>query len=58
MIRERFSVYFGLSARKVETMQPVEAVVAELIAALATQQAVNEPDMLGSGRSDGPRKQD
>jgi len=35
VIRERFFAYFGLSARKVETMQPVEAVVAELIAALA-----------------------
>jgi shikimate kinase len=35
VIRERFVAYVGLSARKVETMQPVEAVVAELIAALA-----------------------
>ena len=39
VIRERFVAYFGLSARKVETMQPVEAVVAELIAALADQQS-------------------
>ena len=39
VIRERFVAYFGLSARKVETMQPVEAVVAELIAALAGQQS-------------------
>jgi shikimate kinase len=39
VIRERFFAYFGLSARKVETMQPVEAVVAELIAALAAQRA-------------------
>jgi hypothetical protein len=38
VIRERFFSYFGLSARKVETMQPVEAVVAELISALAAQQ--------------------
>ena len=41
VIRERFFVYFGLSARKVETMQPVEAVVGELIAALAAQQALH-----------------
>lgn len=39
VIRERFFTYFSLSARKVETMQPVEAVVTELIAALAAQQA-------------------
>ena len=38
VIRERFFTYFGLSARKVETMRPVEAVVTELIAALAAQQ--------------------
>jgi shikimate kinase len=37
VIRERFFAYFGLPARKVETMQPVEAAVAELIAALAAQ---------------------
>lgn len=41
VIRERFLTYFGLSARKVETMQPVEAVVAELIAALAAQQPLH-----------------
>jgi shikimate kinase len=41
VIRERFFVYFGLSARKVETMQPVEVVVAELIAALAGQQPLH-----------------
>ena len=39
VIRERFVAYFGLSARKVETMQPVEAVIAELIASLAGQQS-------------------
>jgi shikimate kinase len=38
VIGERFFTYFGLSARKVETMRPVEAVVTELIAALAAQQ--------------------
>jgi shikimate kinase len=38
VIRARFLAYFGLPARKVETMQPVEAVVAELIAALVAQQ--------------------
>ena len=40
VIRERFSVYFGLPARKVQTMQPVNAVVVELIAALAAQQSL------------------
>jgi shikimate kinase len=39
VIRDRFFAYFGLPCRKVETMQPVEAVVAEVIAALAAQQA-------------------
>jgi shikimate kinase len=39
VIRERFSTYFGLPALKVETIQPIEAVVAELVAALAAQQA-------------------
>ena len=38
VIRERFFTYFGLSARKVETMRPVEAIVAELVAVLAAQQ--------------------
>ena len=38
VIRERFLAHFELSACKVETMQPVEAVVAELVAALAGQQ--------------------
>lgn len=37
VIRERFFIYFGLSAPKVETMQPVEDVVAELVAALAAR---------------------
>ena len=35
VIRERFAIYASLPARKVETMQPVEAVVAELVKALA-----------------------
>ncbi len=35
VIHERFFVYAGLAARKVETMRPVEAVVTELIATLA-----------------------
>ena len=39
VIRERFFTYFGLSARKVETMGPVEAVVVELVAALAAPHA-------------------
>ena len=34
VIRERFVAYVGLAARTVETMRPVEAVVAELVAAL------------------------
>jgi shikimate kinase len=47
VIRERFFIYFGLPARKVQTMQPVEAVVVELIAALAAQQAA-APDGTGA----------
>ena len=47
VIRRRFVAYVGLSARKVETLQPVEAVVAELIAALAAQQAA-APDGTGA----------
>ena len=39
VIRARYAIYFGLSARKVETMAPLEAVVAELVNALAAQQA-------------------
>ncbi len=46
-IRERFSIYFGLAACKVQTMQPIEAVVAELVAALAAQQAA-APDGTGT----------
>ena len=42
VIRERFFAYLGLSARKVETMRPVEVVVAELIAALFAQQATSK----------------
>jgi len=50
VIRERFSTYFGLPARKVETMQPIEAVVAELVMALAAQQAA-APDGTGPARA-------
>jgi shikimate kinase len=39
VIRRRFDAYVGLPARKVETLQPVEAVVAELVAALAAQRS-------------------
>jgi shikimate kinase len=39
VIRARFPIYVGLPAWKIKTMQAVEAVVAELISALATQQA-------------------
>ena len=42
VIRERFPVYFGLPTRKVQTMQPVEAAVVELIAALAAQHALHQ----------------
>jgi shikimate kinase len=52
VIRERFCIYSGLPARKVQTMQPVEAVVVELIAALAAQQA-DAPDATGA-RSHAP----
>lgn len=38
-IRTRFPTYAGLPARKVETMRPVDAVVAELFAAVAAQNA-------------------
>lgn len=37
VIRTRFPTYASLPARKVETMRPVDAVVAELFAALAAQ---------------------
>ena len=47
VIRERYFTYFGLPARKVDTMQPIEAVVAELVAALAAQQAA-APDGTGA----------
>jgi shikimate kinase len=39
VIRKRFPTYIGLSARRAETMQPVEAVVEELIVTLAARQA-------------------
>jgi hypothetical protein len=59
VIRERFSTYFGLPARKVETMRPIEAVVAELFTAMAAQQvsgrafdALIEPSELKSGNSE------
>ena len=37
VIRARFPVYVSLSARKVDTMRPVDAVVAELVVAVAAQ---------------------
>ena len=40
VIRTRFPVYAGLPALKVETMKPVEAVLAELVTAVATRQAL------------------
>ena len=33
VIRERFSIYTGLRARKIETMRPLDAIVDELVAA-------------------------
>ena len=39
VIRARFPVYLGLPGRKVETMQPVEAVVTEILSALASGRA-------------------
>lgn len=42
VIRERFSLYLGLPARKVQTMRPVEAVVVDLITALAAQHALHQ----------------
>jgi shikimate kinase len=52
VIRERFSLYLGLPARKVQTMQPVEAVVVDLITALAAQHALHQTAAAGhvSGR--------
>lgn len=41
VIRSRFFVYVNVPARKVETMRPVEAVVAELLVALAAQQPLH-----------------
>ncbi len=35
VIRTRFATYVSLSARKVETMRPIDAVVAELLAVVA-----------------------
>jgi shikimate kinase len=37
VIRSRFPIYASLPTRKVETMRPVDAVVAELVSILATQ---------------------
>ena len=39
VIRARFPSYLRLPARKIETMQPIDTVVAELVTALAAQQA-------------------
>jgi shikimate kinase len=37
VIRERLPLYVGLAARKVETMQPIDAVVDEIVASIATR---------------------
>jgi hypothetical protein len=54
VIRERFFTYLALPARKVETSRATEAVVAELVAALAAQQAA-APDGTGA-RSRAPSR--
>lgn len=38
MIRDRFPVYAGLSARKVRTMRPATAVAAEIAGSITTNQ--------------------
>jgi shikimate kinase len=47
VIRTRFAIYASLPARKVETMRPVDAVVAELLTMVAAQQAA-APDGTGA----------
>jgi len=47
VIRTRFPIYANMPAQKIETMRPVDAVVAELLAALAAQQAA-APDGTGA----------
>jgi shikimate kinase len=47
VIRARIPLYLGLPARKVETMQPTDTVVIELVTALAAQQAA-APDGTGA----------
>jgi shikimate kinase len=47
VIRARFPLYLALPARKVETMQPTDTVVTELVTALAAQQAA-APDGTGA----------
>jgi shikimate kinase len=39
VIRQRFPVYAGLPARKVETMRPLTAVVTELLSVLPARAA-------------------
>ena len=46
VIRKRFPIYVSLPARKLETMRPVDAVVAELLTMVAAQQAA-APDGTG-----------
>ena len=40
LIRTRFPIYASLPVRKVETLRPIDTVVAELLATVAAQQAV------------------
>src|SRR5207248_3051045 len=46
VIRTRFAIYANIPAQNVETMRPVDAVVAALLAALAAQEAA-APDGTG-----------
>jgi shikimate kinase len=49
VIRTRFPIYASLPARKVETMRPVDAVVAELLTGVAAQHQAAASDGTGAG---------
>ena len=42
MIRERFPLYVGLRARKIETMRPITAVINELLIAIQGEQTSSD----------------
>ena len=50
VIRARFPIYARLAARKIETMRPVDAVVAEVLAVVAAQQAAAPDGAVGFGK--------